>query len=295
MTFINVDDPYSLELSTVNDGEVGGDEGAAHPSSSPVDDATNDARPSDHAFQHDTLLDTGTSLLPFTPRHVSSLEPPEDDPGCQVNERILTVCLLNQFKTGPGSWYVIDTDYLDIFYTHVIRMDIFDTGAYFSHQVPIMASSRPLLKSAVGSLAAKHLQHVCSVLNRSPADLSRYGGPALTREVDWQYQAIKHYHSALRHLKDAVLTYSFSARSSKKEELFAAVAILCMYELMDAPGTAWGTHLKALPLFSTEDGSESASFSPVLIPRETINGSIFWNLARQDLLYACQSWVSRMR
>jgi hypothetical protein len=74
----------------------------------------------------------------------------------------------------------------------------------------------------------------------------------------------------------------------EKEDMLAAVAILCIYELMNAPGTAWRAHLSALPLFKpAEDTLHPAS--PIVIPRTAIQGPILWSLARQDLLCACMN------
>jgi len=38
---------------------------------------------------------------------------------------------------------------------------------------------------------------------------------------------------------------------TRPNDLLAAIAILCMYELMDAPGPEWKAHLSALPLLDT--------------------------------------------
>jgi hypothetical protein len=74
---------------------------------------------------------------------------------------------------------------------------------------------------------------------------------------------------------------------SDKEEMLAAVAILCAFELMDAPGSAWRAHLSALPLFNDKTASISDQ-SMIVIPRTAVKGPIFWSLARQDLLCACK-------
>lgn len=176
--------------------------------------------------------------------------------------------------------------------TNQIRMDLFDTGAAFSCKVPVIATTRPLLKSAVCALAARHLQHVRHVSNNSSASQMSHGKASgfsfLDRQVDWQYQSAKYYHQAIGHLKAATNYEAFETVVSDKEELFAAVAILCTYELMDAPGTAWRAHLSALPLFSPAPDPSSTPCSPVTIPRAEIKGPIFWSLARQDLLCACK-------
>ncbi|KAJ5784343.1 uncharacterized protein N7503_009555 [Penicillium pulvis] len=67
--------------------------------------------------------------------------------------------------------------------------------------------------------------------------------------------------------------------------MLAAVAILCTFELMDAPGSAWRAHLSALPLFDDRSAS-MPGHSLIVIPRTAIKGPIFWSLARQDLLCA---------
>lgn len=176
--------------------------------------------------------------------------------------------------------------------TNQIRMDLFDTGAAFSCKVPVIATTRPLLKSAVCALAARHLQHVRHVSNNSSASQMSHGKASgfsfLDRQVDWQYQSAKYYHQAIGHLKAATNYEAFETVVSDKEELFAAVAILCTYELMDAPGTAWRAHLSALPLFSPAPDPSSTPCSPVTIPRAEIKRPIFWSLARQDLLCACK-------
>jgi hypothetical protein len=115
------------------------------------------------------------------------------------------------------------------------------------------------------AIAAKHLYRV----NKSRLNLrfedSRWRG------YDWRYESAKHYDEAIHHLKNAVDLCTYENSLSDKEDMLAAVAILCIYELMDAPGTAWRAHLSALPLFSpTEDTSHPAS--PVVIPRTAIQG-----------------------
>jgi hypothetical protein len=155
-----------------------------------------------------------------------------------------------------------------------------------------MAASRPLLKSAICALSSKHLCH----LHRS---VRRYGSAShsvhdkysilrfLGREqMDWDYQSAEYYDQAISHLKVAVDLHDFETDTADKEEIFASIALLCTYELMDAPGTAWKAHLTALPLFSSGNNAES---SLVVIPRTPITGPIFWSLVRQDLLCACRT------
>lgn len=171
------------------------------------------------------------------------------------------------------------------------RMDTFDTGAYFSHKVTVMAATKPLLKSAVCALAAKHLGHCQHDKSNQYGKYSHERRTAFSQlddKVDWQYQSVKHYGSAIKHLKVAINRGAFETDDADKEELFASITILCTYELMDAPGTAWSAHLSALPLFSPSPSSNSILGSPITIPRAPVSGPIFWSLARQDLLCSCK-------
>lgn len=162
-------------------------------------------------------------------------------------------------------------------------MDLFDTTAYFSSKVPVLAASRPLLKSAVCALSAKHLRH----LYQTSAPLRNNLGLPMADEETWHYQSAKHYDQALGRLKTAIDLETYVDNPADKEEMLAAVAILCTFELMDAPGSAWRAHLGALPLFNDNATSMPAQ-STIVIPRTAIKGPIFWSLARQDLLCACK-------
>ncbi|KAI8195859.1 hypothetical protein KHU50_010533 [Colletotrichum sp. SAR 10_65] len=106
---------------------------------------------------------------------------------------------------------------------------------------------------------------------------------------DWQYHAVRYYHQAIRCLKHAIALGGYDDTrdmdGGRHTDTFAAVAILCMYELMNAPGNAWKAHLTALPLYSASD-SNLTGCSPVPIPQSPIKGPIFWSLARQDFLCA---------
>ncbi|XEU99808.1 hypothetical protein FSHL1_005095 [Fusarium sambucinum] len=183
-----------------------------------------------------------------------------------VDSRLATLHLIKHYKQGPGTWF-----------------DIFDTGCYFSGKVPVKAASSPLLKSAICAIAAKHLYRIGK--NKSQSTFISIPRDTFWLSYDWRYESAKHYDEAINHLKSAVDLQTYENDLSEKEDMLAAVAILCIYELMDAPGTAWRAHLSALPLFkSTEDPSNPPS--PIVIPRTAIQGPILWSLARQDLLCA---------
>ncbi|KAF4909291.1 Transcription activator AMTR1 [Colletotrichum viniferum] len=171
------------------------------------------------------------------------------------------------------------------------RMDLFDTSAHLSCKIPIRATTRPLLKSAICALAAKHLSRTQSdncEKQSTPSAKASLSSPT-SSTPDLQYHAVRYYHQAIRCLKHAIALDGYDDTrdmdGGRHTDTFAAVAILCMYELMNAPGNAWKGHLTALPLYSASD-SNLTGCSPVPIPQSPIKGPIFWSLARQDFLCA---------
>ncbi|KAK7418423.1 hypothetical protein QQX98_003915 [Neonectria punicea] len=266
LTFVPIEDPYSQESLDILPDNA---------DASPITAQNNTLHQACHNdfsqtihVEHDHTSDIITLDVSDEPSP-RGVEITED----RVDPGILALHLLRHFKEGPGQW-----------------MDLFDTGAYFSSKVPVIAVTRPLLKSAVCALAAKHLHHIDNTLhkNHTPSTSIDRTSPILSLfgcNVDWHYQSATYYDQAIGHLKAAVNLFSHEDLPDK-EEIFAAVAILCTYELMDAPGTAWRAHLSALPLFSPEPDPVSIPSSPVVIPSAAIKGPIFWSLARQDLLCA---------
>lgn len=166
-------------------------------------------------------------------------------------------------------------------------MDLFDTTAYFSSKVPVLAASKPLLRSAVCALSAKHLRHLSLTNNQNHWNTDSPLSVRWGTEETWKYNSAVHYDQALSYLKNIVSRESYLDTLPDKEEMLAAVAILCAFELMDAPGSAWKAHLSALPLFHDETPSV-AEHPSIVIPHTAVKGPIFWSLARQDLLCACK-------
>ncbi|CAK47249.1 hypothetical protein M747DRAFT_320792 [Aspergillus niger ATCC 13496] len=182
---------------------------------------------------------------------------------------VLTAILIRHFKEGPSQW-----------------LDCFDTNAYYSIKVPVMVATRPMLKAAACALAAKHLHRMCqgdacrmlqlAHLRNSPLQWA-VGG------VDLKYESVRLYDEAIRYLKDAI---RLEIPNSRRDEMFAVVAILCMYELIDAPSTEWRAHLSALPFLycgTVDDFSSTSSLPNSLLH---ISRSVFWSLVRQDCLSA---------
>ncbi|KAI5460501.1 hypothetical protein BGZ63DRAFT_425007 [Mariannaea sp. PMI_226] len=267
LTFVHIEDPYSQESPVlVHDDtlDTAGDE-----QNQPLSHECSPS-PVRHSITepHDELPVDSSS-----PPDISGYSSPHDvEPAeSSIDPTIIALHLVRHFKEGPGQW-----------------MDLFDTGCYFSSKVPVIAATRPLLKSAACALAAKHLHHIHSDFSQPHFNVGRLNrGPVLAgHNIDWHYQSATYYDQAIGYLKDAVNLQRFDEDATEKEEIFAAVAILCFYELMNAPGTAWRAHLSALPLFSPDAELMTAPSSPVIIPRTAIKGPIFWSLARQDLLCA---------
>lgn len=175
-------------------------------------------------------------------------------------------------------------------------MDLFDTGGYFSRKIPILAATRPLLEHAACAFAAKHLQRVrrqadcgpnCSQPQSAIHEISQNFSP-----VDWGYKSVEHYDEAISLLLESVQLVDNQQDVYREkgypDEILATVAILSMYELMDAPGPEWKAHLSALPLLDTSSFKLHNPTSPTSYIQRTIaKRSIFWSFARQDFLSAC--------
>ncbi|KAJ5331534.1 hypothetical protein N7476_001317 [Penicillium atrosanguineum] len=276
LSFVQIEDPWAPDSSkVVKDGEtaIGTEEahvdGEQYPTGANDLSVHHEAPESVHfepsPLHHAPILDHST------PREDTSTVQVGEEFDIDIFDKVLVSYLLRHFKQGPGQW-----------------MDLFDSSAYFSSKALVIAASNPLLKSAVCALSAKHLRHICQTTSQAgegPGIISRYPGLPWTNVEIWRYNSAKYYDQALGHLKTAVDVESYMNNLSEKEEMLAAVAILCAFELMDAPGSAWRAHLSALPLFNDRTASMS-DLSTVVIPRTAVKGPIFWSLARQDLLCA---------
>ncbi len=166
-------------------------------------------------------------------------------------------------------------------------MDLFDTAAYYSNVAPIRATTSPLLRASICALSAKHMHCIRS----GKIDTQLFKEASLDDGiVNWRLQSTEYYQCAISHLRAAVKNETIGPDSSstdrERECIFTAIAILSTYELMDNPGTAWRVHLGALPLFCSTSGNAQASVSSG--KQATICRPVFWSLARQDFLYACE-------
>lgn len=130
--------------------------------------------------------------------------------------------------------------------------------------------------------------------NKYPRSQTAIGELSLNfSHVDWSYKSVEHYDNAISLLLESVQLVDSQQDVYREEgypdEILATVAILSMYELMDAPGPEWKAHLSALPLL---DNSSFELHNPTLsisnIQLTLAKRSIFWNFARQDFLSACK-------
>lgn len=205
-------------------------------------------------------------------------------------------------------------------------MDIFDSGDYFSSHVPVQARIFPVLKHSLCAYAAKQLflartqkATVGGVTSRQ-ATMETYD-----QSAKWDLIAGDHYGEAvsiLQGLVAAATDYSNTdasdgfdfldssdalgmnvsdvatqQRKSKPrlqlEEAVAATTILGVYEFVSATGTAWSRHLDGTKTLLDIAGPQTRlDASSLSIPRDLIPSegwkAIFWQLARQDYLAACE-------
>lgn len=89
-----------------------------------------------------------------------------------------------------------------------LRLDISDSGKFFSAYVPVRAIDDPCLKYAIAALAAKHLGRVKGVISpaggglfTSPPTMEVYPNSA---QVDWFLKAANYYYLAISHINASV-------------------------------------------------------------------------------------------
>ena len=81
------------------------------------------------------------------------------------------------------------------------RMDLFDLGCYFAHQVPVRALSNPLLKFSACAYAAKQLFRVRGRKAIVGGIVTQQAAMELYPEsetVDWEYIGAKYYDKAIQ-------------------------------------------------------------------------------------------------
>ncbi|GKZ20105.1 hypothetical protein AbraIFM66951_008175 [Aspergillus brasiliensis] len=190
-------------------------------------------------------------------------------PAPPADNGVLTALLVRHFKEGPSQW-----------------LDCFDTNAYYSIKVPVMVATRPMLRVAACALAAKHLHRMCQGDSHRILQLPHLRSSALQWAIggiDLKYESVRLYDEAIRYLKEAI---RLDIPNHRREEMFAVVAILCQFELIDAPSTEWRAHLSALPFLYCGTSDEMSLTSSLPNSLLHISRSVFWSLVRQDVLSA---------
>ncbi|KAE8151904.1 hypothetical protein BDV25DRAFT_171028 [Aspergillus avenaceus] len=158
----------------------------------------------------------------------------------------------------------------------------------------MLAATCPMLQSAACALSAKRISRQLSSPRsgrRTQLDLEH---THLTipnwDKINWHYQIIQFYDEAIRQLKDALMPDAIDARFQNGEEfpedILGVVAIMSMFELMDAPGVEWRAHLSALPLLNEVSQMTINLSNPLDHSRDHGRRSIFWSFARQDVISA---------
>ncbi|KAL4865640.1 hypothetical protein BDV12DRAFT_146865 [Aspergillus spectabilis] len=213
--------------------------------------------------------------------------------------------LLRHFSEVPGPW-----------------MDLYDLGTYFATTVPVKALHNPLLKYAACAQAAKQLGHVKEARPPVGVRLSKAfpGVQKASKSIDWCWKGAKYYEKAIQLLmkelqpdggiRDAMeqspgnevgedtdtrrarrYTEYRISHGVRSDEILAATAILSVYELIDATGTAWNRHLNGVKslLDLAEVGMRPLQRLPSQPKRRRLSKArkaTFWNFARQDYLAA---------
>jgi hypothetical protein len=266
----------------------------------------------------DSWYDPTLDYMP-RPSSVASLQSsPRSDSDVSLEMDQETAFLLRHFSKGPGYW-----------------MDLFDRGTYFTSYVPIAACENLILKYAAIACAAKAL---AQVQGRNPVmgrNISRQPHVDLypdASSVDWKHKAVVFYDHAVSMLLQAVKNdtnaapdasdcelrqqngapgYAFEGQAPKRrrtssnanlvpnpDDLLAASAMLCVYELLDSSIPEWAGHLngaKSLlvltqermkPLQMPSPGSPVSSVAYNFMTKA--RRATFWNIARQDMFASCK-------
>ena len=201
-------------------------------------------------------------------------------------------------------------------------------GTYFASYVPVKALTNPLLKYSACAYAAKQIylmrgsKPVMGGATCTQASMEHWPDDGNT---DWELYAANYYEKAIQNLQetlqkrggilevngqdasvqwdDALSTEGGASNKRRRtggwdgpnsDETLAATAILCVYEFMDASGTAWSRHLNGvkgmLDIGTADVMPEHRRLSiggPLQKPKPTkARRAIFWNFARQDFLSA---------
>lgn len=176
---------------------------------------------------------------------------------------------------SPPGEYPRDVEYFG-FTDYSFRLDLSDSGKFFSVYVPIRAINSLCLKYAITSLAAKHLGRVKGMRNSARDAVST--SPATTEvypnadHTDWFLKAANYYYMSGSDLNNTtsggytavsstavlespieIVSRWLNSRSTqelaqgphkgnlirKAEDVLSAVTLLTLYRLLDLKGDEW--------------------------------------------------------
>jgi proteasome lid subunit RPN8/RPN11 len=200
------------------------------------------------------------------------------------------------------------------------RLDLSDTGNFFSAYVPVRALDEDCLRDAIEALSAKHLAKMKGVtaanisgMFTSPPTMETYPN---AQQVDWSLKAANYYYLAVSHMNSSISNYASVSSTAalespiaianqwlslqlsqmertpdktlneavfkKAENLLATSTILTLYKILDEPGENWQSYLTGIkPLFSQILRLISESDESSAHFFPGIT-AVFWNFARLD-------------
>ncbi|CEL09694.1 hypothetical protein ASPCAL12827 [Aspergillus calidoustus] len=200
------------------------------------------------------------------------------------------------------------------------RLDLSDTGNFFSAYVPVRAIDEDFLRNAIAALSAKHLAKMKGVTAASISGMFTSAPQMETypnaQQVDWSLKAANYYYLAVSHMSSSISDYASvsssaalespiaianqwlslqlnqmerttdntlsEATSKKAENLLATSTILTVYKILDEPGENWQSYLTGIkPLFSQVLSFVGESAESRAQFSPGIT-AVFWNFARLD-------------
>jgi hypothetical protein len=200
------------------------------------------------------------------------------------------------------------------------RLDLSDTGNFFSAYVPVRAIDEDFLRNAIAALSAKHLAKMKGVTAASISGMFTSAPQMETypnaQQVDWSLKAANYYYLAVSHMNSSISDYASlsssaalespiaianqwlslqlnqmerttdnplsEATSKKAENLLATSTILTVYKILDEPGENWQSYLTGIkPLFSQVLSFVGESAESRAQFSPGIT-AVFWNFARLD-------------
>ncbi|KAL5119473.1 hypothetical protein ACEQ8H_002538 [Pleosporales sp. CAS-2024a] len=244
----------------------------------------------------------------------SRRSPPRSDGESPIDKDHEIAFLLRYFSEGPGYW--MDLNDLGTYFASYVPVKARENPLL---KYAAVACAAKALARAQGRRRGSARQSRADMYPEvSMVDWKHKATVFYDHAVSLLLQAVKNNTSLasdstdieLRHL-NGVVAHSFDTHAPKRrrtssnasfesnsDDLLAASAILCVYEFLDTSMSEWSGHLngaKSLlvltqermkPLQMPSPGSPVSSATYTFISKA--RRATFWNIARQDVLAACQ-------